>query len=215
MVSSSWELFHNEIEFLRTIFSKNGYPVDLFWYYVKKFVDSRQTGISNNKVKEDGVETIFSIPFVGKPSITFGRKIRELFKTNYGINVRIVYTSFKVGNYFSLKCRTPLPLMANVVYKFRCLCDIGKTYVGKTKRHLATGAKEHEIQDKNSAIRDHISSCSLCTSRFSCSSFHVIDSRRNDLEITIKEALRIKYSKPQLNRQLFNSGSSFILNIFR
>ena len=214
LVSSSWEIFNNEIEFLRNTFSKNGYPVDLFWHYVKKFVDSRQTGISNNKVKEDGVETIFSIPFVGKHSITFGKKIRELFKNNYGINVRIVYTSFKVGNYFSLKCRTPVPLMANVVYKFRCLCDIGNTYVGKTKRHLATRAKEHEIHE-NSAIKDHILSCSLCRSKFSCSSFHVIDSGRNDLEITIKEALHIKYSKPQLNRQLFNSGSSFVLNIFR
>ena len=61
----------------------------------------------------------------------------------------------------------------------------------------------------------HILSCSLCRSKFSCSSFHVIDSGRNYLEITIKEALHIKYSKPQLNRQLFNSGSSFVLNIFR
>ena len=36
----------------------------------------------------------------------------------------------------------------------------------------------------------------------------------NDFEVTIKEALHIKNSKPALNRQLFNSGSSFVLNIF-
>ena len=102
--------FNNEIEFLRNTFSKNGYPVDLFWHYVKKCVDSCQAGISNNKVKEDGVETIFSIPFVGKHSITFGKKIRELFKNNYGINVRIVYTSLKSRELFFLKVSYPCAL---------------------------------------------------------------------------------------------------------
>ena len=45
-------------------------------------------------------------------------------------------------------------------------------------------------------------------------SFRVIDTARNDFKVTIKEALHIKNSKPALNRQLFNSGSSFVLNIF-
>ena len=144
----------------------------------------------------------------------FGRKIKELIKKYYGINVRVVYTSFKVKNYFSLKCKSPLSLLANVVYKFQCLHDVDTTYIGKTKRHLATRVKEHGHHTSTSAIRDHMSDCTACQSHYSCNSFQVIDTGNNDLEITIKEALHIKMHKPKLNRQLFCQGSSFVLNIF-
>ena len=71
-----------------------------------------------------------------------------------------------------------------------------------------------QMSTSSSAIRDHLSSCPTCQSEYSSSSFRVIDTARNDFEVTIKEALHIKNSKPALNRQLFNSGSSFVLNIF-
>ena len=142
----------------------------------------------------------------------FGRKLRELFKKYYCVEIRIVYTSFKVKDYFSLKCRTPLPVLANVVYKFQCLCDANKVYIGKTMRHLATRVKEHE--HSTSAIYDHLSLCQICKSNYSCNSFKILDSGKNDFETTIKEALHIKYSKPNLNKQLFCQGASFLLNIF-
>ena len=160
------------------------------------------------------LEAMFSIPYIGLPSVIFGRKVRESFRKLYGIDIKVIYTSFKVKNYFSLKCHTPLPLLAKVVYKFQCLHDVDKVYIGKTRRHLATRVKEHGHSTSSSAIRDHLSSCPTCQSEYSSSSFRVIDTARNDFEVTIKEALHIKNSKPALNRQLFNSGSSFVLNIF-
>ena len=39
-------------------------------------------------------------------------------------------------------------------------------------------------------------------------------SGKNDYEITVKEALHIKFQKPTSNRQLFTQGSSIVLNIF-
>ena len=60
------------------------------------------------------LKTLFFIPYISFPSITFGRKIRELFNKYYAIDVRIVFTTFKVRNYFSLKCKTPLALQSNV-----------------------------------------------------------------------------------------------------
>ena len=45
----------------------------------------------------------------------------EMFKQNYGITIRECFTTVKVRDYFSLKCRTPTPLLANVVCKFQCL----------------------------------------------------------------------------------------------
>ena len=168
--------------------------------------------IQNSKIKKDRVETIFSIPYTGLPSIIFSRNLKELFKQYYCIDTRIVFTSFKVKNYFSLKCRTPLPLLANAVYKFKCLRDANNICIGQTIRHLATRVKEHAISP--SAVSNHLSSCETCKSNFSCNNFSIIDSGKNDYEITVMEALHIKFKKPTINRQLFTQGSFFVLNVF-
>ena len=79
-------------------------------------------------------------------------------------------------------------------------------------RHLDTRVKEHE--HSSSAINDHLTSCKTCKSEFSCNLFSILEQGRNDFDITVKEALHIKASKPQLNKQLFSQGASFVLSIF-
>ena len=96
-------------------------------------------------------------------------------------------------------------------YKFKCLRDTNNIYIGKTIRHLATRVKEHGT---SSAVFNHLSSCETCKSNFSCNSFSIIDSGKNDYEVTVKEGLHIKFKKPTINRQLFTQGSSFVLNVF-
>ena len=133
------------------------------------------------------------------------------FKRYYAIDVRVVFTSFKVQNYFSLKCRTPftpLPLLANVIYKFKCLCDTNKIYIDKTMCHLVTRVKVHG--NSQSAIHEHLLSCQNCKLNFSHSCFDVVNSGKNNFETTAKEDLHIKLKKPMLNKQLF----SFVLNLF-
>ena len=158
------------------------------------------------------MEINFFVPYIGLPSIVFSRKLKSVFRKYYGIDLRIIFTTFKVKNYFSLKCRSPLPLLANVVYKFKCLRDADCVYIGKTMRHLATRVGEHGTT--RSAISDHLNSCSSCKSKFSINLFSILDTGKNDFEISIKEALHIKAKKPQLNKQLTTQGTSFILNIF-
>ena len=53
---------------------------------------------------------------------------------------------------------------------------------------------------------------SLCS--FLCNNVSIIDSGKNDYEITVKEALHIKFKKATINRQLFTQASSFVLNVF-
>ena len=212
VICSSWRLFDKEVDFLRDMFSKNGYPESVFNSCLNRFLNSKFANNCSAKTKEDGVETLFFIPYIGLPSAILSKKLKAIFKKYYGIDIRIVFTSFKVKNYFSLKCRTPLPLMANIVYKFQCLRDADCTYIGKTMRHLATRVKEHGTSA--SAIFDHLSSCKTCHSTFSCNRFSIIDTGRNNFETTIKEALHIKAHKPKLNRQLQTHGTSFLLNIF-
>ena len=105
-----------------------------------------------------------------------------------------------------------MPLMANAVYQFTCLRDANSTYIGKTIRHLATRVRERTTSP--SAIKEHLSSCTTCKDNYSCKSFKVIDSANSDFEVSIKEALHIKYKNPNLNKQLSTQGMSFMLKIF-
>ena len=212
VISSSWKIFSDEICFLKDIFKQNGYPGDLFDSCVKKFFNEKHGQVEDTRLLQDVVETLFLIPYIGLPSVIFGRKLREIFKRYYAIDIRIVLTSFKVWNYFSLKCRTPLALLANVVYKFQCSCDKNKVYIGKTVRHLATRIKEHG--NWNSAIHEHLLSCQNCKLNFFHSCFDVIYSGKNNFETTVNEALHIKLKKPMLNKQLFWHSSVFVLNLF-
>ena len=197
---------------MKGVFAQNGYPESLFLCCVKRFLNCKFNPNVNVQAKDDKVETIFCIPYIGLPSVIFGRKLRVIFKKYYCIDVKIVFTSFKVKNYFSLKCRTPLPLLANVVYKFTCLRDANTIYIGKTSRHLATRIREHG--HSTSTVHDHLLACQMCKSNFSHDVFKILDTGSCDFEITIKEAIHIKSTKPKLNKQLFSQGASFLLNIF-
>lgn len=141
----------------------------------------------------------------------FKNKLRRIYK-DLGQNIRIVFRSHRVGTSFSLKSRTPLGLKANVVYRYHCSCDENMSYIGKTKRHLATRSREHLTG--STAVTQHLRTCQACKDNASLNNFTVIASGRTDFEIKIKEALFIKYEKPRINNQLFQQGSSFFLNVF-
>ena len=165
--------YRSLICYIRGVFSQNGYPEDLFTSCLRRFVNNKcDKSTQNSKIKEDRVETIFFIPYIGLPSIIFSQKLKELFKTYYCIHIGVVFTSFKVKNYFSLKCRTPLPLLTNVVYIFKCLHNANNTYTGKTIQHLKTRVKEHGTSP--SAAFNHLSSCETCKSNLHVIIFQVL-----------------------------------------
>ena len=88
------------------------------------------------------------------------------------------------------KCPTPKLLKANVVYKFDCLCDINISYIGKTKRHLATRIKEH--RSEKSAIGQHLQTCHTCDHNFNENQFKILSTGNSDFDCKIREALLIK-----------------------
>ena len=90
---------------------------------------------------------------------------------------------------------------------------MNNSYIGKTKRHLITRVTEHRA-DK-SAIGQHLGRCSSCRNSFGIDQFKIISNGRTDVECKIKEALNIKNSNPTLNQNLFQHGSSFLINVFK
>ena len=87
------------------------------------------------------------------------------------------------------------------------------SYIGKTKRHLITRVTEHRA-DK-SAVGQHLKLCHSCRNSFGIDLFKIISTGRTDLECKIKEALNIKSYNPSLNQNLFQRGSTFLINVFK
>ena len=212
VICSSWSLFHSEVKELKNIFKKNGYPGHIFDRQVNKFVNKKMSNTVNGDISanDDFKSYSLCIPYVGHASFNFRKQILSLSR-NLGIKTRVVFKSFRVGNYFSLKDSTPLGLRANVVYQFNCSCDKNISYIGKTKRHLATRSREHF--EGGSAIFDHFNICKPQNIP-TINNFKILNTGQSDFAIKIKEALYIKYKKPSLNSKLFQGGMSYLLNVF-
>ena len=212
VVCSNWSLFHDEVAFLKSMFKKNGYPQAVFESCVNKFLSKKKDSLNPDPdLNEDSHPSVMSVPYFAHISVTFKKQLRASLKHS-SVVTRFVFKSFRVGNYFSLKDRTPLSLRANVVYQFQCSCDKNASYIGKTKRHLSLRTKEH--LDGKSAISTHLRSCTSCQQSCDITDFHILSSGSSDFDIKIKEALLIKSNRPFLNTQLKENGASFLLNIF-
>ena len=168
VLCSNYHRLHEDIEKLKSKFKSNGYPVAFFNRIVKQFLDQKflpkLSRTSSNSLIPDGFSDVtpkryvLKVPFVGKPSLLFKRKITNLVKETYDdINFSCVFESFKVKNYFSLKCKSNPFLAANVVYKFSCRSDPNTFYISETKRQLGIRASEHlDLDNSNSSIRNYI-----------------------------------------------------------
>ena len=109
--------------------------------------------------------------------------------------MNIYFKSFKVNNYFLLKCSTHIELSSNVVFKFSCPCDTAISFIGYTTRHFITTAHEHLNLSSiaKTSVKDHICSCLHCSKTdLSVINFKVIKKCNTGFEAKIQEALIIK-----------------------
>ena len=90
------------------------------------------------------------------------------------------------------------------------------SYIGMTTRHLGTRIQEHlHHKTIKSTIREHFERCQNCkVNKTNLNGFKVLRTCNSEYATTIQEALLIKKHNPQLNRQLYANGSSFLLNVY-
>ena len=72
---------------------------------------------------------------------------KEFCKENF--NIKLVFNSFKIKNYFSYEDPIPDDLKPFLVYKFTC-SNCSSSYIGKTCRHFKTRIEEHIEKDNKS-----------------------------------------------------------------
>ena len=66
---------------------------------------------------------------------------KEFCKEN--VNIKLVFTSFKIKNYFSYKDPIPNDLKSFLVHKFTC-ASCSSSYIGKTCCNFKTRIEEHK-----------------------------------------------------------------------
>ena len=78
------------------------------------------------------------------------------------INIKLVFSSFKTGNMFSVKDPIPGGLRSRVVYKFAC-AGCNAYCVGETTQHFSTRAREHLVSDRPLTLLSHsMYVCKFC-----------------------------------------------------
>jgi hypothetical protein len=203
---STWNLFHVEIDNVRSMLLRNAYPSFLLDRIVKNAVSSFLN--PNVKFGPQKERLYIGLPFLGKSTDSLRKSIKEI--CNQFIPNKDIIIYFKPGrrvsNFFRVKDITPFELRSRVVYEFSCVgCQAN--YVGQTTRHLRHRIAEHEgvshltgkvmKSQSHSSIRDHSLLCNGCNC--STSNFKILSTGKSDLELLIKERLLIKDRKPSLN----------------
>ena len=121
------------------------------------------------------------------------------------IDIKLVFSSFKISNMFSVKDPVPRELRAGVVYKF-LFADCISCYVGKTTQHFSTHVREceHTFSDRTLHVFKHLQNsehrCTLCSN--DC--FSILEHASTTFQLKIKEAIHIQWEKPTLNHQLYH-----------
>ena len=200
-INNTWPGFHDNVSKIKNIIKRNSYPPFIWDKIVKPYIDKIHYN-NNNVSSEVNKLRYFKLPYIGKYSEQVQKKIWKLCqqycKEN---NVKIVFTSFKISNYFSVKDATLCFLKSFLVYKFVCVrCK--SCYVGETCRHFIIRIDEDIKRDKRSHVFQHLHSKEEeCFSSFDLDCFSILDSATTKYQIKLKECMYIDWEKPNLNKQ--------------
>ena len=145
---SSFLAFDGESNFLKSILTKNGYPLHLIETQIRKVLNKLYVPFGEETPIEQNVPkaiVYFSTQFLGPVSNELSKKVCELMGDFYPqISLRIVYSdSNTIGNRFNFKDKVSKLCMSNIVYKYTCeLCK--EFYIGKTCRQFRNRIREHQ-----------------------------------------------------------------------
>ena len=203
-INNTTQGFQNDIKNLSVILKRNLFPEWLIDKSVKGY-------LRKVKTTEQDVDTstsdnsnchFYKLPYIGFYSTYTGKKISSIInKYCKDLNVKVIFSPFKLSSMFSPKDFIPESLKSRVVYQFTC-ASCGARYIGETNRHFHTRVNEHLFRDKNSHVFKHLNCSRHCRDSCDASSFKIIDSAKTFSQLKIKESFHIERSNPELNKQV-------------
>ena len=196
----------DELQNLRQIFLRNGYPGSVLDTYITSV--QRPHFIGPGKCP-----LVIHLPWLGHNVATCcERRIRTtLCRVYFAVKVRFAYTTNRA---FSLpKDRLPTPLLSNVIYTFECR-QCASRYVGRTSQHLIDRIKQHvpryllpssksklrkPDREYQSAIARHLAGSEECRRQaYSDADFTILARSRSSHHLQVLEATYIFTLKPAL-----------------
>ena len=167
---------------------------------------------------------------------SFRKKIVRLLNTKKKIKIKTFFKTTQLKDFASSKDKVPFLSKSYVVYE-SCCPGCGENYIGKTERTIRERSIEHAWYDKESAMRNHLQSCThfnhmygiltmfdenpddeemVQRRNFTIQSLQetikILDNDRNWNQLLYKEALNIERKDPSLNKGLKASRQ---LKLFR
>ena len=196
--------FHNDIENIKPNLMKSAYPPFLIDKVIKKYLDYKFS-TNQNQLKDTSDVHHFNLPYIGNISHHIKNKLSKLCKEfcKESVNIKLVFHSFKINNYFSYKDPIPDDLKCFLVYKFTC-ASCSSSYIGKTCHHFKSRIEEHTKKDSKSHIFKHLHSTARCFDSYNSLCLKIVDKANSKFNLRIKEALHINWRKPNLNAQQNN-----------
>ena len=185
------------MENIKSNLIKNAYPPILIDKVIKKYLDYKFS-INQNQLKDTPDVHYFKLPNIGNVSHHIKNKLSKLCKEfcKENFNIKLVFNSFKIKNYFSYKDPIPDNFKSFLVYKFTgasCSLAILAKLVVILKLGLRNNNKSH--------IFKHLHSTVTCFDSYNSFCFKIIDKANSKFDIKIKEALHINWRKRNLNAQ--------------
>ena len=201
-INNTKDGFNKDVSYVKSILQRNSFPSYLIDKVTTDYLNKSSGSNNHANNNADLTTKFFKLPFIGKYSSFVQKKIRFLSKRLcQNLDIKLVFSSFKLSCLFSVKDTIPLGLRSRVVYKFTC-AGCNTRYIGETIRHFSTRINEHLCSDKSSHIYKHIVSSPDCKNVASPDCFVILDSAVSDYQLKIKEALFIESCKPELNTQV-------------
>ena len=204
-----------EVEKIRSILMKNGYPEHVIETNIDKFIKRKNTPdppIDTEHQPEPEIELqktrcFITLPYVHRKADEFAYRLKSTVNKCYpDLNFNVAFKSPKtIGSMFPFKDNMKNQNeKALVVYSVKCKKS-QREYIGKTKHRLCTKMNQHKSNISSSC---HLHELEHPGHMIDYDNVQVIDSASNDFKLQMKELLHILKRDPDLNKQ-YNSQSSF------
>ena len=155
---------------------------------IKNYLDYKFYS-NQNQLKDKSDVHYFKLPRIGNLSHHIKNKLLKLSKEfcQKNLNIKLVFNSFKIKNYFSYKDPIPNDLKSFLVYKFTC-ASCSSSYIGETCRHFKARIEEHIKKDNKSHIFKHLRSTATCFDSYNSLCFKIIDQANSKFDLKINKA---------------------------
>ena len=101
-ISSSYIIFHNEINKIENILQKNLYHIFVIDNQIKRFLEMQYTTISNKHTINNNKKVYFKLPYIGTFLNATKIKLKQICdKYCKNPNIAVAFLPFKIGSFLS------------------------------------------------------------------------------------------------------------------